>query len=152
MTEADRELYDEYRLDYHTRLAAAATSTLRQVVTTGQRLTLLNRHAISARRGLILSGAAGTGKTTAITQLGKTHEATDRARHPGRERIPVIYVTVPPAATPRMLAMEFDRFIGLPVPARANMTDIIEAVCGVAIDTSVSMVLVDFTDRSYSCS
>jgi hypothetical protein len=45
----------------------------------------------------ILSGAAGTGKTTAITQLGKTHEATDRARHPGQERIPVIYVTVPPA-------------------------------------------------------
>jgi hypothetical protein len=119
------------------------TSVLRQVVTTGRRLTLPNRHAISARCGLILSGAAGTGKTTAITQLGKTHEATDRARQPGRERIPVIYVTVPPAATPRMLAMEFARFLGLPIPARTNMTDVIEAVCGVAIDTSVTMVLVD---------
>ena len=138
-----RAAYDEERLDYHTRLGVVGTSVLRQVVTTGRRLTLLNRHAISARRGLILSGAAGTGKTTAITQLGKTHEATDRARHPGQERIPVIYVTVPPAATPRMLAMEFARFLGLPVPARANMTDIIEAVCGVAIDTSASMVLVD---------
>jgi hypothetical protein len=135
--------YDEERLDYHTRLGVVGTSVLRKVVTTGRRLTLLNRHAISARRGLILSGAAGTGKTTAITQLGKTHEATDRARQPGRERIPVIYLTVPPAATPRMLAMEFARFLGLPVPARANMTDIIEAVCGVAIDTSASMVLVD---------
>jgi hypothetical protein len=31
------------------------------------------------------------------------------------------------------------------------MTDIIEAVCGVAIDTSVSMVLVDFTDRTMMC-
>ena len=39
--------------------------------------------------------------------------------------------------------MEFARFLGLPIPARANMTDIIEAVCGVAIDTSASMVLVD---------
>ena len=29
-------LFGEYRLDYHTRLAAAATSTLRQVVTTGR--------------------------------------------------------------------------------------------------------------------
>ncbi len=139
---AARAAYDEERLDYHTRLGVVGTSALRQVVTTGRRLTLLNRHAISARRGLILSGAAGTGKTTAITQLDKTHEATDRARHPGQERIPVIYVTVPPAATPRMLAMEFARFLGLPVPARANMTDIIEAVC-VAIDTSASMVLVD---------
>ena len=138
-----RAAYDEERLDYHTRLGVVGTSVLRQAVTTGLRLTLLNRHAVSARCGLILSGAAGTGKTTAITQLGKTHEATDRARHPGRERIPVIYVTVPPAATPRMLAMEFARFLGLPIPARANMTDIIEAVCGVAVDTSVSMVLVD---------
>jgi hypothetical protein len=138
-----RAAYDEERLDYHTRLGVVGTSVLRQAVTTGRRLTLLNRHAVSARCGLILSGAAGTGKTTAITQLGKTHEATDRACHPGRERIPVIYVTVPPAATPRMLAMEFARFLGLPIPARANMTDIIEAVCGVAVDTSVSMVLVD---------
>ena len=89
-----RAAYDEERLDYHTRLGVVGTSVLRQVVTTGRRLTLLNRHAISARCGLILSGAAGTGKTTAITQLGKTHQATDRARHPGRERIPVIYVTV----------------------------------------------------------
>lgn len=143
LADADRIRYDDARLDYHTHMTIAATSTLQQVVKAGRRLALLNRHAVSARRGLILSGAAGTGKTTAITQLGKTHEATDRARHPGWERIPVIYVTVPPAATPRMLAMEFARFLGLPIPARANMTDIIEAVCGVAIDTSASMVLVD---------
>jgi hypothetical protein len=144
MTEADRELYDEYRLDYHTRLAAAATSTLRQVVTAGRRLTLLNRHAVSARRGMILSGAAGTGKTTAITQFAKTHEAIDRLRHPGiGDRIPVIYVTVPPAATPRMLAVEFARFLGLPLTARANITDVIEAVCGVAVDARVSVVCVD---------
>ena len=56
-----RAAYDEERLDYHTRLGVVGTSVLRRVVTTGRRLTLLNRHAISARRGLILSGAAGTG-------------------------------------------------------------------------------------------
>ncbi|MCW2933666.1 MAG: ATP/GTP-binding protein [Actinomycetia bacterium] len=93
---------------------------------------------------LVLSGAAGTGKTTAITQFGKTHEAIDRLRHPGEgDRVPVIYVTVPPAATPRMLAVEFARFLGLPVVTRANITDIIEAVCGVAVDTRVSLVCVD---------
>jgi hypothetical protein len=119
-----------------------ATSALRQAVQLGRRLTLLNRHAVSARRGLILSGAAGTGKTTALTQFGKTHEAIDRARHPGwaGQRIPVIYVTVPPAATPRMLAAEFARFLGLPIIASANITDIIESVCGVAVDTRVSLV------------
>jgi Bacterial TniB protein len=143
LDEDARRAYDDERLDYHTRLGVVATSTLRKVVTTGRRLTLLNRHAISARQGLILSGPAGTGKTTAIAQFGKTHEAADRDRHPGQDRIPVIYATVPPAATPRMLAMEFARFLGLPVLPRANMTDIIEAVCGIAVDMRVSAVLVD---------
>jgi hypothetical protein len=143
LDEDARRAHDDERLDYHTRLGVVATSTLRKVVTTGRRLTLLNRHAISARQGLILSGPAGTGKTTAIAQFGKTHEAIDRDRHPGQDRIPVIYATVPPAATPRMLAMEFARFLGLPVLPRANMTDIIEAVCGVAVDMRVSAVLVD---------
>ncbi|CUU59762.1 DNA transposition protein, AAA+ family ATPase [Parafrankia irregularis] len=142
--ETERACYDEQRLDYHTRLAVVGTSTLRQVVHAGRRLTLLNRHAVSARRGLILSGAAGTGKTTAITQFGKTHEAIDRRRHPDvSDRIPVIYVTVPPAATARMLAVEFARFLGLPLTTRANITDVIEAVCGVAVDTRVSLVCVD---------
>lgn len=144
LAEPDRALYDETRLDYHTRLAVVGTSTLQQVVHTGRRLALLNRHATSARRGLVLSGAAGTGKTTAITQFGKSHEATDRRRHPGvGDRIPVVYVTVPPAATPRMLAVEFARFLGLPLTARANITDVIEAVCGVAVDTRTSLILVD---------
>jgi len=144
LAEPDRSGYDEHRLDYHTRLGVVATSTLRQVVHAGRRLTLLNRHAISARRGLILSGPAGTGKTTAVTQFGKTHEAIDRLRHPScTDRVPVLYVTVPPAATPRMLAAEFARFLGLPVTTRANITDIIEAVCGVAVDARVSVVCVD---------
>lgn len=135
--------YDDDRLDYHTRLTVAATSTLRTVVHAGRRLTLLNRHAISARRGLILSGAVGTGKTTALTQFGKTIEVIDRRQHPGVDRIPVVYVTVPPAATSRMLAVEFARFLGLPVTTRANITDVIETVCGVLIDARVSVVCVD---------
>jgi hypothetical protein len=140
---ADRFLYDEDRLDYHTRLTVAATSTLRNVVHTGRRLTLLNRHAVSARRGLILSGSAGTGKTTALTQFGKTIEVIDQRQHPGAGRIPVVYVTVPPAATPRMLAVEFARFLGIPITSRANITDVIEAVCGVLIDARVGAVCVD---------
>ena len=31
-----------------------------------------------------------------------------------------------------MIAVEFARFLGLPVIRRANLTDIVEAVCGVA--------------------
>lgn len=144
LSTVERERYDEDRIDHHTRMLVIATSLVDHTVICGSRLILLNRHAISARRGLMVSGLAGTGKTTAITQLGLRHELKDRARHPGiTDRIPVVYITVPPAATPRMIAVEFARFLGLPVRTRANMTDIMEAVVGVLIDTRCHLVLVD---------
>jgi hypothetical protein len=67
-----------------------------------------------------------------------------RRRHPRcGDDIPVVYITVPPAATPKMIAAEFARFLGLPVTRRANITDIIEAVCGVCADTKTSVICVD---------
>ncbi|MEE1799239.1 TniB family NTP-binding protein [Streptomyces sp. JV176] len=144
LSASERTLYDEDRLDHHARMLVVSTSFVEKTVVCGRRLVLLNRHAISARRGLLISGLPGTGKTSAITQLGRSHELLDRARHPNvPDRIPVLYITVPPAATARMVAAEFARFLGLPVRPRSNMTDIIEAVVGVCTDTRVGLVLVD---------
>jgi Bacterial TniB protein len=134
----------ERRLGYHGRLAVVATPTVQQIALAGRRLMVLNRHQISARRGLIVTGGAGTGKTTAITQLGRAHELFQRLRAPdGGPRLPVVYVTVPPAATPRMLAVEFARFLGLPITTRSNITDVTNAVCGVLGACGCELVIVD---------
>lgn len=139
-----RAAHDEGRRDYHAELPLANTPTIRQVLGTGRLLVQLNRRQVSARRGLILSGASGTGKTTALTQLGRTHERAVRKRHPrSSHRLPVAYVTVPPAATAKMLAVEFARFYGLEFSARANMPDIVNAVCATAANTGIELVLVD---------
>ncbi|MET8631036.1 TniB family NTP-binding protein [Kitasatospora sp. NPDC004669] len=144
LDKADQYTYDEDRLDHHARLQVVATSTVRHTVTCGRRLVILNRGAISARRGLMVSGPANTGKTIALTQLGLAHEIADRRRHPGQgERIPVVYITVPPAATPRMIAAEFARFLGLPVLRNLNITDLTEAVVGVCTKARTGLVLVD---------
>ncbi|MER7513735.1 ATP-binding protein [Streptomyces lavendulae] len=144
LSKEDKYAYDEDRLDHHARLQVVATSTVRHTVTCGRRLIILNRGAISARRGLIVSGPANTGKTIALTQLGLAHELADRRRHPGQdERIPVIYITIPPAATPRMIAAEFARFLGLPVLRSSNITDLTEAVVGVCTKARTGLVLVD---------
>ncbi|MFD7219864.1 TniB family NTP-binding protein [Streptomyces sp. NPDC056730] len=144
LSDHERSLDHEVRIDHHARLLVVATSVVRHTVTCGRRLVLLNRHAIGARRGLIVSGPAGTGKTIAITQLGRAHELLDRARHPhATGRIPVVYITVPPAATARMVAVEFARFLGLPVHRRSNITDLIEAVVGVCTDSHTGLILVD---------
>jgi len=54
----------------------------------------------------------------------------------------VVSVTTPPKGSPRKLAMEFARFLGLPPVRRAaNASDIADAVCGVFIDARVDLVL-----------
>jgi hypothetical protein len=144
LDEETRADHDEVRLDYHTRLAIVATPTICQVASTGRRLVLLNRHEVSARRGLIVTGPSGTGKTTAVTQLGRSYERAVRRRHPEEQaRLPVVYVTVPPAATPRVLAVEFARFLGLPLSTRSNQAEVTNAVCGVLGDLRTELVIVD---------
>jgi DNA transposition AAA+ family ATPase len=144
LSPGDRSDYDEARREYHADLPLVNTPIIQTVISTSRLLVQLNRNQVSARRGVIISGASGTGKTTALTQLGRTHERHSRKRYPAdRHRLPVLYVTVPPAATPRMLAVEFARFLGLEFSGRANITDIVNAVCATAAHTRVELVCVD---------
>jgi AAA domain len=144
LTARSRAAYDEARISYHSELVVVATSTLREITRQGRLLTLLNRREISARRGLIVSGPPATGKSTALKQLGRAHELMIRERYGGPDQIPVVYVTTPPRGSPRKLALEFARFLGLP-PVRTgqNTTDIADAVCQVLIEARCDLVLVD---------
>ncbi len=131
------------RIAHHAELVVVTTSAIAEITSEGQLLVLMNQREIGARRGLIVSGDAA-GKTTAIKQLGRLHELRVRARIPaGADRIPVVYVTCPPKGSPRKLATEFARFLGLPLRTRANVTDIADAVCQVLIDARTDLVLVD---------
>jgi len=144
LAEDKRTCYDDDRIDHHARLLVVQTPTIRQVITSGRRLIQLNKNAHYGRCGLMVSGPARTGKTTALTQLGKTVEVIHRRRHPNSSGdIPVVYITVPPAATPKMIAMEFARFFDLPISTRGNITDIADAICGVSRDAHVTLVEVD---------
>ncbi len=144
LEDGKRAAHDEERLEHHSRLVVVQTPVIGRIVTQGGNLIRMNRLARYGRSGLMVSGPPRTGKTTAITQLGKTAELMHRQRNPGsRDDIPVIYITVPPAATGKMIATEIARFRGLPVPRRANITDVIEPVCGICLDTRVTMIIVD---------
>jgi hypothetical protein len=144
LEDAARLDYDEARIAYHAELIVVTTSTITQILNQGRLLTLLNQREIGARRGLIVSGPAATGKTTAVKQLGRTHELRIRQRYPGWDRIPVVYVTAPPKGSARKLAVEFARYLGLPpIRARQNVTDITDAVCQVLLDARTDLVVVD---------
>ena len=141
----DRTAYNEVRIAHHAELSVVTTSAIQEISNEGRLLTLMNQRENGARRGLIVSGGAATGKSTAIKQLGRFHELRTRLRFPvsGTDRIPVVYVTAPPRGSPRKLAMEFARFLGLPVTSRANATDIADAVCQVLIDARCDFVIID---------
>ena len=140
----ERVGYDEARIAHHAELVVVTTSAIQEITNEGRMLALLNQRENGARQGLIVSGEAATGKTTAIKQLGRFHELRTRRRFPGSDRIPVVYVTAPPKGSARKLAMEFARFLGLPpVTSRTNATDIADAVCQVLIDARCDIVLID---------
>lgn len=139
-----RDAYDEARIAYHSELQVVRTSTVKDIAHQGRLLTLLNQREHGVRRGLIVSGEWTSGKTTALKQLGRLHELRVRQRFPGSDRIPVVYITAPPKGSPLKLAMEFARFLGLPVIGpRHNTIDVTSAVCQVLIEARTDLVLVD---------
>jgi hypothetical protein len=144
LDDAQRAAYDESRMNYHSEMLVVQTSTVTKVAKQGRLLTIINRRETGARRGMIVSGPWTTGKSTAIKQFGRIHELRVRQLHPGARRIPVVYVTTPPKGSPRKLAAEFARFLGLgPVKPRQNVTDIADAVCQMLIQEHTDVVLVD---------
>ena len=152
LSSTDREAYDDARFDYLGEEATVGTLAYQRALTITRRLVITNRGKKSARRGVILDGPPGTGKTTTLTTLGRSLELNARSRQLTQRTsprpsslIPVIHVSVPYAARPKMLAMEFARFLGLPIAnsSRVNVAEVTEAVCRVACATQCQLVLVD---------
>lgn len=144
----ERELYNEARQDYHSALLLVATPDIRRIIHYGSKLVANNRGKQLGRRGLLVSGASGTGKSTSITQLGKKFQIDLQRRYPPNpERIPVVYIVVPPDADPRSLAREMAAFLGLPIGRNDNPQSIAHTVAEVMRRVGTGMVLVDEIHR-----
>lgn len=148
LSESERAVNKNGRLNYHSELAVFETSQLTAVVRHGRILILINRRERSGRRAMVVSGPAGTGKSTNLKSLGCVHELSVRAEHPRGDRIPVVYVMAPDKGHSRMFAMEFARFLGLtPIRRSHTTTDIADQVCKILIAAHCDLVLVDEVHR-----
>jgi hypothetical protein len=144
----EREVYDYARMNYHGELNLINTPDIRKVITAGEKLIIGNRGKQLGRRGLIVSGPSGTGKSTSVTWLGKIHQVdTERRASRAGGRIPVVYIIVPPDATPKMLTMEIAAFLGLPFSSHEPQHHVTRSVTGVLRKVGCSLVLVDEIHR-----
>ncbi len=92
-------------------------------------LMALGRHQqATARPSLIVTGPPTTGKTTTLLEVGRTCHLAEQARGgPAANQVPVAYLLVPPGATAKALALEFARYLGIPVSSRMTLTQITAA-------------------------
>ena len=144
---AKRRDYNEQRLFHHSRLVIVETPSMTEAHSKAQQLLRINLCEQGARRGLVISGPPAMGKTTIATPFGKAHQirAERRAGPEILERglIPVVYISVPPGTTAKMLSQEIARFVGLPYTQRQNRVEVTDAVCRTLGEAGTSLVIVD---------
>ncbi|MBY8844582.1 ATP-binding protein [Streptomyces sp. SP2-10] len=132
-------------LAYHSEFVTLRTPSMEQALTQ-LKWTLLvnNRQRGTARRGLIVSGPPGAGKSTMLMELARSFELSERrrlARHDGY--MPVAFAAIPPSSTPKGLVKELARFACIPVHDRMTETTITDAVCHVLSERRTRLVFID---------
>lgn len=132
-------------LNYHSEFVTLETSAMKRALIQ-LRLTLLvnNRQRGTARRGLIVSGPPGAGKSTTLAELGRSFELSERRRQPDREgSMPVAFASIPPTCTPKSLVQVLARFACIPVHDRMTENTITNAVCHVLCERGTRLVFLD---------
>lgn len=150
-TDVGLDSSDIRRVRYHAGLLLPTPSVV-SVARDVERLDTLNKLTAAAKRSLIVCGAPGTGKTTALVEVGRLFED----RHSDLQRVggvssptvvPSVYVGVPPAATARSLLAELLAFFGLPRPKRIPLYDLSKRVSTALSMANTDVVLIDDCDR-----
>ncbi len=136
-----REDSDQVRAAYHAQLPVEPP-VLQAAIDRIEQQIMLNDHAPAARYGLLLHGPPGMGKTTVLLQAAQRYTA--RAdRRPNRPAVPVVYVRLPPATTPRTLLNELAWAVESPPRTRAALTDLARHARGAVTAAGTGLVLVD---------
>ncbi|MFF8619071.1 TniB family NTP-binding protein [Streptomyces sp. NPDC015350] len=141
----------EERLAYHSRFVTVRTPAIDALAQQVRTLMLLGRHQqVTARPSLIVTGPAGAGKTTALLQVGRVCHLAHTRRHGDTAtagQVPVAYVLVPPAASAKTLALEFARYLGIPVAGRMSQAQVVNSVCHAYAQAGVRLVMIDEIHR-----
>ncbi|WP_225100323.1 AAA family ATPase [Streptomyces sp. CoH27] len=140
------ELPEAVRLAYHAQLQLRVACVVFAVDRIDD-VRLLNRYAVGPRYGVLLHGQAGTGKTTALLEARRRCTAQSHHRPGTQSRgdgaVPVVYVRLPPATSPRLLLVELARSFGLALRGSPTTSQCAHRVAAAMKDARTDLVLVD---------
>ncbi|MFD9592041.1 TniB family NTP-binding protein [Kitasatospora sp. NPDC059973] len=139
----------EERLAYHSRFVTVRTPAVVKTLVEVRTLMALGRYQqATARPSLIVTGPPTTGKTTTLLEVGRTWHLAEQAQASrGASQVPVAYLLVPPGASAKALALEFARYLGIPVSSRMTQAQIAASVCHTYNTAGVRLVMIDEIHR-----
>lgn len=144
LSPGDRALNRESRKQFMIRGSVVHTAQFKVIETEILRRLMLNRYKSHGKLGVIVSGEPNIGKTTTITQIARRFERRRRGIGAvGSNAIPVIYVSVPPSCTPKLMLGEFAHFLGLPERARYNTGELMNTIATLIGTCGTELIVVD---------
>lgn len=143
LSPGDRAMNREARKQYMVRGPVVHTAQFAAIETEILRRLMLNRYKSHGKLGVIVSGEPNIGKTTTVTQIARRFERRRRdVGRVGSNAFPVIYVSVPPSCTPKLMLGEFAHFLGLPERPRYNTGELMNTVASVIATCGTELIIV----------
>lgn len=149
LSEATRDAFDGQRFDYMSR-AIVETMTIDRLKKRLHRALIVNQRISEGRVGLIVSGPAGQGKTTALRALASWVVTRSERESPGtlaRGNVSAVYVSVPPPATPRSMIARLAASVRLPVRPRDTAETLMREVVPELRAIGTKVVFIDEIHR-----
>lgn len=145
LSAARRRAFDERRIENIVRSIVIDTPQLHTLSKEYRRAALLSGRDVG-RTGVIVSGPATMGKTTAARRIMAQAFERHIARHPDWEElghVPVVYIEVPPGCNGKTLMGRFLSFFDLPVLPRMTLEERTQMVTERLIRSRTSLIVFD---------
>jgi len=157
MSQTQRREFDEARTAHHSALVLAWTPPVRRFEDEIFELLAANQYAPpGARPGLLIAEPAPVGKSTLVKMIARKFELQLRDHHPQRfvdqigDYVPVVYLSVPDAVTPKQISLALARY--LHVPTKGTKDDIDHVILKALKRCGTQLLIIDdlhFLDCSY---
>jgi hypothetical protein len=151
LSDVERVAYNEARFAYINEERILPTRDLKSIENTARRFLLASQSpTFVVRRGMRVSGAARTGKSTAVMWAGKRLEAklrTDNRRTDDPSYLPVVYVSITAATTPNKLWAVLAEFVGVPQLRGRNSDTRMFDLTRLLRDLGTRFVIIDDVQR-----